>query len=946
MALIIILFLSLFSFSVSSEEPKEQTDVQKDAPKEVQAPEALLHYLLDDHIYMAATSTGNKEKTLMSIKGAQENCFFGFPLAPEKVTLNNQPDMPNPLFDQKVKFLNAASGSPSIVLDCQPNVIYYFDHVQGPSHLFSTTPLCDAQGQESAGIVALDQFIWLKRNATFICAAVKPQQGNFGDPDSGIALAVFDSLEQEIDVDQDNQAEQNQQTNVPEKNEKKEKQKIRTFFLKTFDLENGDRDGNKALRLDCSSSAIDVAHGLDKIFEHATFCWDYHLLKLYVGLHIKTKHNASEHQGAHAVVMADFSTKPYKFVPIIHGGAHYKNSPLSVFGSNQEACVHHIRAMLTSTNLSYLIVVGGKGNEQHTSRQVLALPLVNANTADNHGAQGTIAAQHCTITESFKTNTRNHRRTVARLCTEPATTQPQMPVEYNAAVLVGGSYQLPGPIEKLIVREDAVFVVIQKTATNIGGIFHSQPIFDVQGKIAAWTPWQRMGDFFGTATDAFVWEYSFNVAILQDNPKHIFKTSLSPNYKKQKDPVPNLAYVVSNLFADCGGIANLLDIPHYFPGISQQHPISFVIATGQQQIALIELAGHQDGSLINYSNDYATNYIHALDGSLACLQEKIIDQQKPVLLVCSGGALDEIGTIQCATIYTTNKQAWLVVGGSRGLAVLADEHGRGWDSSSGLGSHFQGLRSTMRFYKLGDWSFVQKIVADQEHLYILSNQKFYRFNLDPATIVHNNAKPTCLATSDQCSIIFDIGVSKSLALLATNQGIFFNATSTPIDNADTITWHKSNTDIKGQPYKFVFLTPTGLEHDFSCNGQIFVIAGSMHNNYSYIYRLFIDSHHNLQQRTCMLGEPIDQEIFHFRNFRNVFYTDGLHYLVGHPSQKDDKAQLDFFTAKTISGRNRSFLQIPLHAKKATTITAVIRNATTGKLLIAGDFGLLTHGSEL
>src|SRR5690606_39139245 len=106
-------------------------------------------------------------------------------------------DQPNPLFGAKINALSIlkpinGTDSPLVVTATNPAVVYLVEksfNIQQIS-VVPTTHLADASDLPSSGIVALETNI-----ITHAFAAVKPALGNFGDPESGIALIVRGNID-------------------------------------------------------------------------------------------------------------------------------------------------------------------------------------------------------------------------------------------------------------------------------------------------------------------------------------------------------------------------------------------------------------------------------------------------------------------------------------------------------------------------------------------------------------------------------------------------------------------------------------------------------------------------------------------------------------------------------------------------------------------------------
>jgi len=127
------------------------------------------------------------------------NQFQG--LTPKQVTLNGQPEQKNPLFDQSITSLALLESDnrgttgidevPAVVIPSQPATIYFFIDaiITQLTSLRSVSNVPDVTGAITAGIIDL------AATESQVFAAVKPQGGEFGDNNSGVALVIHGFIE-------------------------------------------------------------------------------------------------------------------------------------------------------------------------------------------------------------------------------------------------------------------------------------------------------------------------------------------------------------------------------------------------------------------------------------------------------------------------------------------------------------------------------------------------------------------------------------------------------------------------------------------------------------------------------------------------------------------------------------------------------------------------------
>ena len=163
----------------------------------------------------------------------------------------------------------------------------------------------------------------------------------------------------------------------------------------------------------------------------------------------------------------------------------------------------------------------------------------------------------------------------------------------------------------------------------------------------------------------------------------------------------------------------LFDFPLTTSGFSTHvgNRLSVQAFTGYKKVLLLQTGGDYEGlfgpttNLTSYSSTDGT--LSGFDGSPA--------------LVCSGGVLDELGPLNSVAVVTNGVDGWFVVGGSCGVAILADERGHGWDATGGLGYQFKGLLPTMAWRKISD-APVRKLIALGTSLFVLTTRSFERID--------------------------------------------------------------------------------------------------------------------------------------------------------------------------------------------------------------------------
>lgn len=941
----------------------------------------------------AVTSiTHNPKKQMI---GSQP--FTNVSYASQKIILDRMKNVPNPFYGSRIAVVGVLDNKPVVIPAATPNKIFLMESAvmlmegHGPEsedpaianqeaeknrreerdkkeaeeaakseeakkayearkriaqRYISSVPLCDAQGDESAGIIATAS----GSGSKYLFAAVKSNAGVFGDDASGIAL-----------VEHDHHI-------IKEKKENKDTKKIEEVVVDDYytialhDAAQGIKDGNKAIAL----TALPFAAQADwyTIAPNAVAMhYDHLLQRLYIGVQLKT--NCAT-QGVSAVVVGRVVNKKLEFEPIAPHKIITNNSIVGASGNQQEVSIHKIKT-LHAKGLSYLVVVGGNGSPCATNDKVYALPLVDnsfeTTSTLNSQSHGLLASADVAPKDYFTTRTSKPKFQTRRF-QDVSDEMSDIYNSHDAQVIVGAGKQLPNAITDVHVCEETVYVCVkEKGHGQLPGIFYSQPIYEPAGNIIAWTPWKRA---FGV-TEPVVGVTVNNVNgscwyILE------YDGRIQPGFTAwppvRKDPTtgkkiePNffsMDELVTHLFArEDGGVHALFDFPRETPGLAGKDAISFLLATGYQKIAMIETGWiNADGYYGAHNKDYYNNCLYSFDGTIGGLRSQAeCDDACPRTLVIQGGALQTLGPICAATIATDGKQSWLCVAGPLGVAVLADESGCGWNNHQGLGHNFARLSGALAFKKIGYFSLVNKLMTDGSWLYVLTDDELQRIELSPNAIKNNNITPVTIAAKNKTTGGFmDAGVSGSCAVLATTRGLFTTSNA----QAPDCTWRQIPLGKDAQTvHSLFFVSPTEFESDFAKNGQVYAIAGSLVGEQTQVYRLFAglgkDEDNAVRPMVHLMPDQFYKDessaFINAGSFKRHFYTDGAHYYFAEPGKGDRKPVLELLSSGLGFGERKSVkgsVVVPLYLKgKVKTIGSIVRNSATGNVIVSGDFGLRTN----
>jgi hypothetical protein len=791
------------------------------------------------------------------------NAFM--PLTPETVTLNSIPDTSNPLFGDQIIALGMLETEdgftmrdmPIVVGARRPATVYLFENIIRPDNIImaSSRDVHDANGNVSAGIVNL-----ITNTKSHVFAAAKPNNGEFGDVNSGIALLIRGTI------------------NVP--------QGDNTTTMRVFDEVNANTGAivpPQALRLDPTSPVLIINNNLARIVQNKTaMFWDNSLERLYVGLSVVT--NNGINSGARSIAIVKFVENGAIELETIAPDTAFTprniTSIIGTIGANQQVSVNALTTMYTSTALNYLIVAGGNGNPSAVNTSVFALPLVN--TGD---ARGMIAQKNAQPVNVFRNA--NVPRLIARTISEPATTPDEMTQSTDSAAQVGGGLLTAGPIVDIIVRDDTVFALV---GAETPGVYSSQAIFDVSGKITSWTNWQRAAGttntIFGAALNAFDGNFILASGTDADTVNTIKRTIWSNGSPSGLQPLTTILNTA--LSANNGGIQGLETFLPHTPGLQN----IAVLAAGSIGTVVLAQTGLRDnitGIIIPTAGPDFNNMVEFTDGTITA------DVTAKTVII-SGGALDTVGPITALEFARNTTNGWLFVGGSNGLAILAQPNGTGWNAATQLGNNLTGLQNGMRFNSIGNYSFVKKLISDDNFLYVLTHSTVDRINLTTSDFGTNTLDVTTIASIGQDGVatrggFLDGIFSQAFGIIATTDALLRIGDGKDVriitDETDAQWTPIAIGENAGAPTALSTVTQTNRAQDITKNsgGYFYVLTANVGLNQSRINRFAVQplqptdtmTSRTVQAFDDLFVKNIPSFLLSFGEFRSNFATDGALY---------------------------------------------------------------------
>ncbi len=637
------------------------------------------------------------------------------------------------------------------------------------------------------------------------------------------------------------------------------------------------------------------------------------------------------------------------------------NKIVGVIGADEQLSIHKVRTMHSSTDTFYLIVLGGNGAPEDTTRQVFALPIVNG--AKDPLLNGTLADKNQIPQDDYGENPENIVFLGDRRRPLPALYPSQLVTSDDVAAQVGGGAVPFGDVTDLFVSRDAVFVtVLNGDGNQQPGIFYSQAILNEFGVVVAWTQWQRVSGRIDQVLGGAVDPTNANIytmVTVDGQVNTVKRTNWSAGAPDSLAQMVN-AFEVA-LPQACGGVRGLFDMPVNTPGLLDS---SLMVGVGRSAIILAQTGMVELGALIPTSDEQFKNVMTFEQGTITT--DLPISSNDPSIVTVVGGALSEITPIIAAEIAANNEQGWIVCGGCRGIAILSDDVGNGWDLGAGLGPNFAGLRAGMTFKRIGGYSFVRKLMCDDGFLYVLTDTQLDRIDLSQGNIGLGQFDPVTIAQLDHVpggtpnGVFLDFIVSGKLAFIATSIGLIRVGDHADIRvaaNQHDAHWTLVDVPENGGPiYKLISFPTIGTRAQDLARGNggdLYALGTNRGKERSQLNRFIVKG----------LGDNDQIDTSTILPFPDLFIKNTLSYLVNFGDQRTSFATDGsvFFHARSFErGVNARVETLPIlqsppasgyrfQGPRSTPVEigiptnsfigAIVRDSASGSWVISGDYGL-------
>lgn len=647
-------------------------------------------------------------------------------------------------------------------------------------------------------------------------------------------------------------------------------------------------------------------------------------LQVYVGLDVNAPAGAAQAVGlctATAVSKTETVVASIEFGSVLPDSVASAGLQTPVSASaNRRVVVSDVTATMTSTGLSYLVTGRYDGIG---SQSIYAMPMV---TMSSDASQNGMIADFSSIDQTFEIVGRSYRVQGFDTVISDAT---QIDIESSDAVIStrlqvgGGSVPLPTGqfVQQIVAQGDSVFITIQNAfgIDTTPGMFKSQALFDAQGRIMTWSPWQRVAGTDDQMLFAMKNQYTDATMYVSGANSDTIKQS---TWNSNTALTSFIGSINDSMPLSDGGVQGLVPVSNHTTGLTET---PLVIATGSSDVVISQTGSISSGNLI-------------------------IDSPQTTITLNDSLGLD-VGSIVTSSFADNGTSRWLFMGGDAGLSVLSDD--TTGITFTGILTDLTLLTATgMSCKTLGSFKFVKKVVADQNFIYILTIDAVYRIDLVATKFTLTT--PTALdaeivmqaSTIGSFASCLDMVIDNNLMILGTTQGLY---------SVDL------TTSLPATPVSIT--VPGGL----STISKLFTISNNANFNQEFyessnLYVLTINfgvQQARLNRFTISNGvvAPIQDQLLQGQNgpllifdyMSNDIFIDGsfgfaTSYRIGSlvPTVKYLESTLRAGTSSVRDLLPGSTANLSIAAVVSSLgITGIARDYASGSLMLSANFGLLT-----
>ena len=902
------------------------------------------------------------------------------PLAPRKATVNGKRDAANPLYNSTIKYMTPINqdvihshvSSLAVVTAEHPTGIYLIEATNRPTQILAIERINDAAAQQASSIINMTA-----SSSKMIYAAVTDSAPNsqFGEGHSGIAI-ITEKGNQPDNQDSEKKESESTQDKKPDP-ENKECLVQRDYVLSKNTVTP------QAFPLNNKSNVLRIGKPVINILNNAV---NFNMIAnadvLYIALCVHAQGNETE--GAQGIVIGSWDktsisipvnvtkidttkqtkapakteetqqkyidctvyhyylksiTNPKAFVPGV-------NNIVGCVGTDSTVSIHQTKNMSTSTLLDYLVVLGGVGKPEQTRRTVYALPVVRSKDIRNW----TLAKKGAEPVTNYAAQS----RISGRVFTIEASNPGDLYTADDIEVQVGHGPMTEGDIHSIMVYGDSIYAIVNSDG-NKSGIYQSQAIFDRAGCIKEWTKWRRVYSGFAEHLyGAALNQATGTMVVLTGDSAENLHTVKRTLWESQPDSYSSrlTTWLDHEFPQEKGGIQGLFDFPIGMPGLKG---ISLLCATGNKQFAIAQTGIQENNFCIPLQQqELATNPAHYSNGTI---DAEISPQANAIAL--SGGELDELSVIKAATITCIGNAGYIFVGGTKGLAILANDKGYSFDASEGLGNNLSGLYSGTTCKKIGSYSFIRKLICDHDRglLYVVSDTQLDRIDLHASNFITGDIAATTLLSYNEKNygMLFDAVISRSFGIIATSKGLYCTEAGTDIrtaQNATDLVWQRVDLPDGLPTVRQLFcVTVSGNEQDITTGkgGNLYVLNTDKSKQKAQVYRFTINTsqpdYYTLELLPDFFVKDVPSYFAQLSNYRTWIYSDGALFFSERDKHSENNPILTLLAPQHRGyqkfGINNHTI-VPIDLKKASILQPILRSSASGAWLLAQNTMLTIH----